>query len=162
MPRHLPTLTLLSSLALSACQSPANNAPASNNEQAELLSSLVFLESKQYQTAEPQLQNLLNSRSELVHQQALAALCLLYLQNQELNKATTKLDELYQRALREPQIDANLKMLRLSLQIGLENALRFNIENQARQVAEAQQLKLRNESQALQRAIEKLRHLSLQ
>jgi len=161
MLRRLPTLTLLSGLALSACQSPATTPPP-NNEQAVLFRSLALLDNKQYQAAEPPLQNLLNSRSELIHQQALAGLCLLYLQNQEMNKATATLDELYQRALRAPQGDASLKMLRLSLHVSLENTLRLNTESQARQAAEAQQLKLRNESQALQRAIEKLRHLSLQ
>ena len=159
MPLRLSCLTLLCTFVISACQTPPTpHAP----EPIEIQTALQHFEHKQYQAAATSFQAALNTGSERLSQQALAGLCLLHLQNQDIVAATRTLDELYQRALRKPQHDNSLKMLRISLQLHLENTLRLTLESQSRQAAEAKQQQLHNEVLALQRALAKLRQLSLQ
>ena len=159
MSLRLPCLTLVCTLAISGCQSPQTSPKL---EPAELLTALQHIENQQYPNAEADFQTALNTGSELVAQQALAGLSLLHLQNKDINSASKALDELYQRALTKPQGDTSLKLLRLSLKFSLENTLRLTIESQNRQAAEAMQQQLYSETQALQRALAKLRQLSLQ
>lgn len=160
MPYRLTRPSLLCTLlAISACQTPAI---LQSPEPSALLPALQQLENQQYQTAETEFQTALKTDNELLKQQALAGLCLVHLQNQDINAATSALDELYLRALRKPQSDSSLRMLRLSLTLSVESAMHLATENQARLAAEAKQLQLRSEAQALQQALEKLRQLSLQ
>ncbi|MFT6164844.1 MAG: outer membrane protein assembly factor BamD (BamD/ComL family) [Zhongshania aliphaticivorans] len=159
MPLRLSCLTLLCTFVISACQTPPT---PRTPEPIEIQTALQHLENKQYQAAATSFQAALNTGSERVSQQALAGLCLLHLQNQDIAAATSTLDELYQRALRKPQGDNSLQMLRISLQFNLESTLRLNLESQSRQAAEAKQQQLHNETLALQRALAKLRQLSLQ
>lgn len=152
-------LILLCTFVISACQTPPT---LHTPEPIAIQTALQHFENKQYQAAATSFQAALNTGSERLSQQALAGLCLLHLQNQDIVAATTTLDELYQRALRKPQSDNSLQMLRMSLQLNLENTLRLNLESQSRQAAEAKQQRLYKETLALQRALAKLRRLSLQ
>lgn len=159
MSARLPCLTLLSALFISGCQTPTEYQKPDSDT---LSTALQQIENQQYQSAKTTFEVALNSDSELASQQALAGLCLLHLQNQNIELATKTLDAFYQRALRKPQGNTSLKLLGLSLKLNLENSLHLTLEREARVAAETKQQTLYDETQALQRALQKLRQLSLQ
>jgi hypothetical protein len=160
MPARHHCLTLLSALLISACQTPTE--PTVKPAKDSLANALQLMESQQPLSAKASFEASLNSGSELASQQALAGLCLLYLQAHDIESATTALDAFYLRALRKPQTDTSLKMLGLSLRLNLENSLLLTLERKNSETAEIKLQALSDEIISLRRALQKLRQLSLQ
>ena len=125
------------------------------------------LNMQQFATAEADFQLLLKSSTDQsTIQQSLAGLTLVYLHPNSpkfsLALATATMDRLHQQMMRWPQNDPSLEMFLISAKLCLEQGINLNREIVLRKNAEAEQQKLLNETFALQRAIEKLRQLSMQ
>jgi hypothetical protein len=125
------------------------------------------LSAMQFAIAEADFQSILNtSTDQITLQQALAGLTLVYLHPNSpafnLSLATSTLDRLYQQMMRWPQNEPSLNTLLFSLKLCLEQRLKINEEIHLREIAQAKQQQLMSETFTLQRALEKLRQLTLQ
>lgn len=167
------SISLVLAALLSGCQSapPNTDSPApptfnTSIQTTSLSQALQQLESRQFVAAEADFQSILSASSDQAAiQQALAGLTLVYLYDDSplfsLPLATATMDRLYQHIMRWPQNRPSINMLLLSLNMCFDQRLKLNQEIDLREKTEAREQQLINETIALQRAIEKLRRLTL-
>ncbi|MBQ0796181.1 hypothetical protein [Zhongshania sp.] len=138
-----------------------------SRQTSSVAQALQQLNLQQFAAAETDFQALLKeSTDQNTIQESLAGLTLVYLHPNSpmfnLALATATMDRLYQQMMRWPQNKPSLDMFLLSAKLCLEQRLDLNREIALREKAEAKQQQLLNETFNLQRAIEKLRQLTLQ